>query len=788
MCNQVQQGSNQGVAKRQKRSLMVLAICLAAILLATVVGSLIQTNGWTVEVTDLRYATNSGTIMLEAVDDPDPTEHVAKPYTLSGKVNSGILYMPKSASVDNKLPAIIFRHGAYNNREMQLSFAIEMVRRGYVVLTIDNASHGHNTDASDSQQVGTINAAAYLINTGKVDPTRIGISGHSMGGMATNATLQNDSVLPGTQTVANFKAMRHMGLFSAGVTQAAGAPETFRLTYVVDEGKFNIASESAIAALASGEISIRAGVSNGKATQIVTFAHLGSNILGSAIVKGNADEFFYGGSALKEKQYILQNRGTVTELNYKDYFVKKGDSYVQADKYRKNGEYYAFTNVGGTAQYMQSLPCFYFTRGRNPVDSDTTWDTINRAIYANGAVVAEPSSKKHVSDERKGQALANATTSIRAVYEEKEIHPMNHFSIPTTANVIDFFYNVYGVVEGSKFISTSNQAWWIKEGFAILGILGLFGMLIPILDLLLSTKLFASLKGEPSEAPILLTRPRKHVSYWLGGILSTIFGAWSFGNLTANLNLYKLTGLDKLLDNAAEGFIYTNVGKMACWGILCAAFSVIVTGLIWLVNHIINLYKHGDEFAAYDEHPFEGFKIRSWGNIAKTLGVAAILVAIFYGVVNFIWDTTAVQMQIWVFGPRVFDAIRIASMVKYIPFFFIYYLVMAALAQGYRVKDLPEWATTAINVFFNVAGFMILVWYCNSYFINTGAMTHLENKMHYIHAYPMVPSIAIATVLARRIYLRTGNAWLAGLVNATLMTLIGCANTSAGTVAWFYGA
>ena len=781
MTDQVQGNPNQGAAAKRKRSLMFLAICLAAILLATVVGSLIQTNGWTVEVSDLRSVSNSGTYKLTPVDEVDPAKRVEQSFTLKGSIDSGILFMPKRASVDNKLPAIIFRHGAYNNREMQLSFAIEMVRRGYVVLTIDNASHGHNTNSASSQQVGTIDAAIYLINTGKVDPTRIGISGHSMGGMATNSTLQQDSVLPGTQTIANFKAKRHIGLFAAGVTQAAGASTPFTINFATSGTEFNALSESAIAAIASGKI-----VVNGTR---VTFNDLGSNILGSAIVKGNADEFFYGGSTLKEKTYILQNRGVVTELNYKDYFVKVGkDQYEPATKFDKNGEYYAYTDSGRTAQYLQSKPCYFYTRGVNPTASDD-WTTVNRGIYANGALLKAPEGNKRVSQLTKGQALANETTSLRAVYEEKEIHPMNHFSIPTTANVIDFFYNVYGVVEGSKYLAPMNQAWWIKEGFACIGIIGLFAMLLPILDLLLTTPLFASLKGEPAEAPVLLTRPRKHVSYWLAGILGTIFGAVSFHNLTAEGKWYSATGLNLLLDNKELGFIYTNMGKMAAWGIYCALFTLLMTGIIWLVNHIINVVKYGDDFAAHDEKPFAGFKIRSWGNILKTLGLAVILVAIFYGVVTFIWQTTKVQMQIWVFGPRVFDAIRISSMLRYVPFFFIYYLVMAAGAQGYRVKDLPEWATIAINVVFNVAGFMLIVWHANNYFINNGAMIHTSNNMHYIHAFPMIPSIAIATVMARRIYVRTGNAWLAGLVNASLMTIIGCANTSIqGAVAWTYGA
>ena len=770
----------QGNAKRQKRAFMMLAICIAAILLATLVGSLIQTKGWTVEVSDLRNVSNSGTYTLTPVDDPDVTKRVEQTFTLQGNIDSGLLFMPKRASVDNKLPAIIFRHGAYNNREMQLSFAIEMVRRGYVVLTIDNANHGHNTDSTSGQQVGVIDAAIYLVNTGKVDATRIGISGHSMGGAATNATLQYDSVLPGTQTVANFKAKRHLGLFSAGVTQAAGASTPFTINFATSGTEFNILSESAVAAIAAGEIVV-------SGTR-VTFNDLGSNVLGSAIVKGNADEFFYGGSILKEKQYILQNNNVVTELNYKDYFVKKGDQYVPATKFVKNGKYYAYTNIGRTAQYMQSQQCYFYTRGVNPAPTDD-WVTQNRAIYANGALLKAPEGNKRVSQLTKGQALANATTSLRAVYEEPEIHPMNHFSIPTTANVIDFFYNVYGVVEGSKYIAPMNQTWWIKEGFACLGIIGLFAMLIPILDLLLMTPLFASLKGEPAEAPVLLTRPRKHVSYWLGGLLTTIFGAISFHNLVAEEKWYTAFHLDTILDNASAGFIYVNMGKMAAWGIMCAVFSVLVTGLIWVVNHVINMVKYGEDFGAHDERPFAGLEIRSWGNIVKTVVLAALLVLTFYGVVNLVWQTTTVQFQVWVFGPRVFDPIRIASMAKYIPFFAVYYVIMAAGAQGYRVKDLPEWATIAINVVFNVAGFMLIVWHANSYFINNGAMIHASNNMHYIHAFPMIPSIAIATVMARRIYVRTGNAWLAGLVNAALMTIIGCANTSIqGAVAWTYGA
>jgi|GEM_PF-450834 len=761
---------------RQKRIWITLAICIAAVLIATFFGSWIQTAGFTYTVEDLRNAKNSGKKTLTNSDDLDllgQPKNETKDYTVTGKVVSGTLFRPKKAEEGSR-PAVVFSHGLYNNREMQIQNAIELVRRGYVVIIIDQTNHGHNLGTNGSfNGVDHLDAAKYCYNLPEVDKSRIGVSGHSMGGSSTNKVLSLDAQAVGTQKEENFKAGKGMGIVSAYLVQA-----------------------------------------NTPASAIA------SNVIAYGVLKGNADEFFYGGCALEEYTYILKNHGSVSETAYDDvqtidgvemakYYIKSGKDFVPADTkpYSENREYYQYTNSGTSNNYMQSAPAYKFTRGLDAVSSRdaatylrtnniTGWETVNGGIYAGGKLIAEPDGRKLVSVANKGAALASSTQQIRVLYEAKETHPMNHCSTKSAAHCIDFFYNAFGVVDGYEFKAPTNQTWWLKEIFSGIGIIGLFAMLLPILDLLLGTKAFASLKGEPAEAPVLLTRPRKHVSYWLGGILTTIFGAVSFHNLVDGGKWYSASGLQTLLDNTAEGFIYANVGKMAAWGIFCAIFGLAVTGLIWLVNHIINMVKYGEDFGAHDERPFAGFQIRSVGNIVKTLVVAAILVGIFYGAVEFIWNLTCVEHQVWVFGPRVFELIRIASMSKYIPFFFIYYLVMAALAQNYRVKDLPEWATIAINVVFNVAGFMILVWHANNYYISNGAMIHttlggssMGNPMHYIHAFPMIPSIAIATVMARRIYTRTGNAWLAGLVNATLMTIIACANTSVnGAVAWTYGA
>lgn len=744
---------------KNKRNVFLIACCLVLILFATMVSSLVQTDGWTASVEDLRNATNSGKISLTPVDDGEGA--VEKSYTVSGKVTSGLLYVPKNATKENPAPAIVFTHGLYNNREMQLQNAIEMVRRGFVVLAIDYNMHGHNTDAGSFPAETFIGAAKYLYNLSYVDKAKIGVSGHSMGGGATTSALKDDGVTAGSQTDANFKAGTHMGIISAGLVQANNAPTV-----------------------------------------------IGSNVIAAGVVKASSDEFFFN-STLKEATYVPINKSSVTETNYVGKYLKKGGEYIQQtenDKFRPNKQYYNLTTSGNSTMYLQSKQAVTFT-GRDSATLED-WTTVNGGIYANGELIAQPTKYKSnnvprrttlVSTQQKGAALASDTQSIRVVYEAHETHPMNHFSIQSAAHIIDFFYNAFGTPTGAKYISPNSQSWWLKETISLLGFLGLFGILFPALDMLLNTRLFASLKareGEVTEGPVLLTRPRKHVSYWLGGILTAVFGAVSLPHIYSMYggrmgDPWKIaTTLMSLMGDTSKYIVNDTVAGFAAWGILCGVFGLVVTLIIWGVNRCINIFKYGELASEYDERPLEGFKIRSWQNVLKTPLLAAILLALFYGIMFGIWGMATVDFRFWTFDLRVFDLIRIPAMMKYVPFFFIFYMITSALSQNYRVKDLPEWATIAINVVFNIIGILILLWASNDYFIRTGAQTvGYPVNLFYIAAIPIIPCVAIATVIARRMYVRTGNAWLAGIINAVIMTIIACANTSfVGQPAWVLGA
>ena len=745
-------------SNKHKWPFIMLACCIVLILCATFFGSMIQTAGWSAKVEDLRNVTNSGTKFITPSDWEEVKATLGDRYadaegynyTVTGKVSSGILFSPKGASEEDKRPAVIFTHGYLNNREMQLQNAIELVRRGYFVLVVDYAGHGHNTTDAGYDLMGFytapvfLNAAKYLYNLPGVDQSKIGISGHSMGGAATAQTLSNDGIRANNQTHATLSAGNGMGIISAGLVQANEAPTT-----------------------------------------------LGSNVIAAGVVKATADEFFFK-SNQKEAIYNPVSKDLVTEANYVGLFLKKGNDYVEqtaADRYHKNAQYYQFTATNvSSIFYLTGNKAYSFTRGVAPTQDDD-WETINGGIYANGALVQAPDGNKHVSTLNKGAALASIEQSIRVVYQERETHPMNHMSVKTAANVIDFFYNAFGTVESVGFKAPTNQTWWLKETFAIFGFIGIFGMLIPLTDLLLGTRLFASLKaqeGDIPEAPLLLRKPRKHVSYWLSAVLTALFGAWSLKYIYTEW--YSKLGLGGLF-SIEQGFIYKNIGEIAAWGMLCAVFALVISGVIWIINRCINVFYYKEEAANYDERPFDGFKMRSWQNVLKTPILAAILVGIFYGTIALIWRWTVVDFRFWTFDLRVFNLNRLPSMLAYVPFFFIFYMVSAALSKNYRVKDLPEWATIIINVLANVIGVLIIVGVSNQYYISNGAMISSANNLWYIAAIPIIPCVATATILARRLYVRTGNAWLAGIVNALIMTFIACANTSlvnGASVQWWY--
>jgi len=137
------------------------------VLAGSAAASLVQTWGG-IEIHDVRFETEAGTPL------------------------AALLYVPASATPESPAPAVLAVHGYINSRETQSGFAIELARRGFVVLALDQTGHGFSGGRATTEGFGGPAGLEYLRSLTFVDRANIGLEGHSMGGWAVLAAAREE--------------------------------------------------------------------------------------------------------------------------------------------------------------------------------------------------------------------------------------------------------------------------------------------------------------------------------------------------------------------------------------------------------------------------------------------------------------------------------------------------------------------------------------------------------------------------------------------------------------------
>lgn len=147
-----------------------LAIALSAMLLSSIVVHLAQTDGGKVSMKELCFETDSGYAM------------------------AAYLFVPDGVDAGNPAPAVVTSHGYLNNKEMQDANFVELARRGFVVLAVDQPNHGDSEIIAKASSDGVYQGAVMLSRLPFVDKARIGVTGHSMGGGSCNMAVMRDNM------------------------------------------------------------------------------------------------------------------------------------------------------------------------------------------------------------------------------------------------------------------------------------------------------------------------------------------------------------------------------------------------------------------------------------------------------------------------------------------------------------------------------------------------------------------------------------------------------------------
>ena len=161
------------------------------------------------------------------------------------------------------------------------------------------------------------------------------------------------------------------------------------------------------------------------------------------------------------------------------------------------------------------------------------------------------------------------------------------------------------------------------------------------------------------------------------------------------------------------------------------------------------------------QNPFEVARIGSVSNFLKTLLVAAMTVAALYLVVFINWGIWKTDFRLWTLGIKVFNIpMMFPTMLRYAALFSVYYILSAIGNITYRVKNLPEWASIAINAVFNAFGVLLVILIQYITFLSSGELWQPEMNLSYIVVFPLVAILVFATIISRKLYKKTGNIWL----------------------------
>lgn len=678
-----------------KKSIFCLLIGLVVILVSSLCGSLIQSNGGSVKVTDLRDATNTGeTSQKITYSQGDDTIEGEIKVTVKGEVKSGLLFVPNSASETNKLPGVVLTHGYLNNRELQLPFAIELARRGFVVLAIDREGHGNYENSGNTNAMmatnGMYQSVKYLYNLPYVDQDKIGISGHSMGGYTTAATLSSDNAdkANGTTTYTSSDGTKYtattygLGLISAGLMQGWS-----------------------------------------------TFMGAGNDV-DVGMLKAKDDEFFFQSTDSSGNPTICR-------------------------------------------EYLTSVGAATFTKV--PYEKDKPISIGNGTYYVNGAET--------------NLTLGTAINEpFRVIYEADEIHPLNHWSIPSTASLVEFFYASFGTPKGFDVLATSNQVWWVKEMFAFIGLLAIFFLIFPLVALLLTIPAFKSLKTKVSkvhnedgtitlkETPVTLEGIKNeepevksildYILYFIPAIVCTIFSGFIIHDFVNEWG-------SRWFPNT-QLYPQDTTNWVALWSAACGLFAVLVILIFYVVRKAINAYQKKEA----PVNPFEVARIDAV-SLLKTIALAFLVVIILYAITFINWAIFVTDFRIWTFTIKVFNVPEmVPTAMRYLLFFAIFYVCNGIANQSYRAKNLPEWATIAINAFFTVAGIALVIGIQYGVFKSTGVLWQSDMALGYIVLFPIIPILIIAVIISRLLYKVTGNIYLGSFINAILFTMITVSSTA----------
>lgn len=695
----------------------LLALALVLVILGSFFAGLVNTSGYSVQVKKVEFQADHGTL-------------------------DGLLYLPKGAGAEDPRPVIITTHGYLNSKEMQDAPAVEMSRRGYIVLALDMYDHGDShwgAPIPAGQQFSTFwvysqfDAAKYIYNQPytKKDSkgnAYIAVSGHSMGGFSTLAALYMDEM----NSLKTGYRMIYTGI-------SVGADYSYT-SAIAPEDQF--------------------------------LAAFGSRTVG--MVAGHYDEFFFNKSDAEKTPAEKAVAGTVTYKNFPA--TASGEEFLGLPANSGAGEAGKFYTVDSgelkdkstSLRPSQTGERVVYTPNEthpwNTFSLSTTADLIDFYNHAFSGVISPSQTSASIPSGNQVWWLKEMFTLIALIGFFLMFVPLTTLllRLPFLKKAATGELPAVSVAEkGSR-----NLIYWVSIVVSALIPAILFPTLMDkqpiglnILTILASIVLGLGIVVAIAGFILRSRTPedqRKAARYRCVAVGGAVTAVVSLVLILAFANAAGILPLGHLFNEPT-----TN--QIAYWAVVSGLIAALIT---------IGFY--------YFDKKISGTKFESYGiafhvkPIVSSLCVAVLDVFAGYLLLFVIQAVFGTDFRFWTLAVRTFNAEQLVTALRYMPFFLVYYFINT-MALNANTKGRRGGYATAILL--NIGG--LVLWLICQYgkdFL-TGVSLYPAQALNGILLFALVPCLGIAAVFARKTFEKTNNVWLGAFLNTLLFTVITAANT-----------
>ncbi|MBR0130144.1 MAG: hypothetical protein IJM08_02415, partial [Firmicutes bacterium] len=362
-----------------------------------------------------------------------------------------------------------------------------------------------------------------------------------------------------------------------------------------------------------------------------------------------------------------------------------------------------------------------------------------------------------------------------------------------------------------KNIPSGNQIWQLKElfecialvGFVffIIGVASLFlelpffklsksgeielqkkaeggakiaGIIITIIAILLPAIFFTPLMDGGAGSPSVMILFYAGLVAVVGGIVAIIVGAAKKNKklipggccLAVSGALLALVAKTGVYDNNA---VFTAIGlnSIAYWTMNCALIAMVIMSAVFVCIKA----KAGATLSSY------GIVFKPM-TIVASICTAIVTYVISYALLFLMDAIFKADFRIWTFAFKTFDGNIAGAILQYLPTFLLFYVVSTiSIIINTNTEGAKGFKGYLLAMALNAGG--ALLWTIIQYVSlqSSGVAWQPGSALSGIMIIAMIPTLAIAAIISRNLYKKTGNFWLPGILNALLMTTMAIANT-----------